>query len=269
MPIFRDFLSALRLVVRARFLGMAGAVLLVASLASFLSAYFSGRQPATVAMDVGFSTIRLLLPLLIVLLVQELFSKEFDRRYYLSSLSYPRARLSLFLGRFVMIMAVVWGTLLFFGFLQVWLVSLVGGGYVQATPVAVGFPYAVTISFIGVDLFVLAALASFLSVFASAPSFVLIGTLGFMLVARSYSAVMELLNRDASLVIGVENYRSGLGVLGYIIPDLGALDMRMLALYGRFEFLPHDWLWLLLGSISYAFGLLGLALWSLQRKRFS
>src|SRR5690606_164261 len=100
MSIYHDFLTALRMVFRAKFAWMAVGILLVMSLVSLLSAYFGGRQLATVALDVGLSTVRLLLPLLIVLLVQELLSHEFDKRYYLSSLTYPRARSVLLLGRF-------------------------------------------------------------------------------------------------------------------------------------------------------------------------
>jgi hypothetical protein len=91
MPIYRDFLTAWRLALKARFPWIAAGVLLVVVLAMLLSAYFGGRQPVTVALDVGFSTIRLLLPLLLVLLAQELLSREFDKRYYLSSLTYPRS----------------------------------------------------------------------------------------------------------------------------------------------------------------------------------
>jgi Cu-processing system permease protein len=71
-------------------------------------------------------------------------------------------------------------------------------------------------------------------------------------------------------VVGrAEEYRNGLGVLGYLIPDLGALDIRMLALYGRAEFLPVDWPWLLLSNLAYVVVLLSLAVLALQRKRFS
>jgi hypothetical protein len=43
----------------------------------------------------------------------------------------------------------------------------------------------------------------------------------------------------------------------------------MLALYGKPEFLPADWPWLLLSSLGYACALLALAVWALQRKRFA
>lgn len=269
MPIFRDFLTALRLALKAKFAWMAAGVLLLVALATLLSAYFGGRQSATVALDVGFSTIRLLLPLLIVLLVQELLSREFDKRYYLSSLTYPRARSSLLFGRFAAVLALVLGVLLALGLLQIGLVQFIGGSYPQATPVALGQSYLVVSAFIALDLLVLTALATLLAVVASTPSFVLIGTFGFMLVARSYGAIVELLGQNAGLVSNAEGYRASLGVLGYLLPDLGALDMRMLALYGKPEFLPADWPWLLLSSLGYAIALLALAVWALQRKRFS
>jgi Cu-processing system permease protein len=268
MPIIRDFLTALRIAIKAKLTWMACGVLFVVALVTLLSAYFGGRQPATVALDVGLSTIRLLLPLLIVLLVQELLSREFDKRYYLNSLAYPRARHSLLLGRFTALLVLLLGLLMALSLLQIGLVHLLGGFYPQATQVAMGQPYLVVVAFMALDLLVLAALATLLAVVASTPSFVLIGTFGFMLVARSYGAIVELLSSNTEVVVNAEGYRASLSVLGYLLPDLGALDVRMLALYGKWEFLPADWLWLLLSSLSYAVGLLALAFWALQRKRF-
>ncbi|MNR10210.1 hypothetical protein D3C85_1264470 [compost metagenome] len=147
-------------------------------------------------------------------------------------------------------------------------VGVIGEEYEQATPVALGAPYLVTVAFIGLDLLVLAALATFLAIVASTPSFVLIGTFGFMLVARSFAAIVALLTRESWVVEDAETYRSGLGVLGYLLPDLGALDVRMLALYDQWQFLPADWPWLVSSSLAYAGGFLTLAVWALQRKRF-
>lgn len=48
-----DFLAGLRLALRARYLWLAGCSLLVLVLAVLLAAQFSGRQPATVALDIG------------------------------------------------------------------------------------------------------------------------------------------------------------------------------------------------------------------------
>ncbi len=269
MPILRHFLVALRLALKAKFFWIAVGTLVVVALATLLSAYFGGRQPATVALDVGFSTIRLLVPLLIVLLVQELLSREFDKRYYLYSLTYPHGRRSLLLERFAALVVLLLGLLLVLALLQIALLQFIGDIYPQATPVAMGQPYLIVMAFIALDLLVLAALATLLAVAASTPSFVLIGTFGFMLVARSYGAIVELLSDNAGAVVNAEGYRASLGVLGYLLPDLGALDIRMLALYGKLEFLPADWPWLLLSNLGYACALLALAVWALQRKRFA
>lgn len=262
------FISGVRVGLRARYPLVSLVVIIFFLGAAFLSSFFSGRQPATVALDVGLSVLRLLLPIVLVLATQELLSKEFERRYFLNSLTYPSARYKLLLGRFFAIAGLTLGLLLVMSLLLVFLVESVGKGYAQATPVALGWNYSIVIAFIGVDLVLLSALACLLAVVASTPGFVLIGTLGFMLVARSFAAVVELLGRDASVVGDAENYRAGVGMLGYLLPNLGALDIRMVALYGDMQFLPPDWPWLLLSSLVYTVGLLALAIWALQRKRF-
>jgi hypothetical protein len=47
------------------------------------------------------------------------------------------------------------------------------------------------------------------------------------------------------------------------------MDVRAITLYGQIELLPLDWPWLVLSSLSYTLGVLALAVWALQRKRFS
>lgn len=263
-----DLSTGFRLAFRARFGWLAVGALLVLALAAWLSAQFSGRQPATVALDVGLSVMRMILPLILVLMTQELISREFERRYYLNSLTYPVPRHALLLGRFAVILALTLGLLLAMGAALAALVNFIGRGYAQGTPVTLGLPYLTVLGFIFVDLLVLTALAVFLAIVASTPSFVLIGTFGFMLVTRSFAAIIELLTRNAFVVDDAQSYRSGVGALGYLLPDLGALDVRMIALYGKMEFLPADWPWLLLSSLGYAGGLLSLAVWALNRKRF-
>ena len=173
------------------------------------------------------------------------------------------------LGRFMAAILLTLGLLLVLAGALALLVWFLGQGYAQSTPVALSLPYLVTIGFIGLDLLVLTAAATLLAVVASTPSFVLIGTFGFMLVARSFGAIVELLTRNAMVVADSEAYRSGIGLLSYLLPDLGALDVRMITLYGRMELLPTDWPWLVLSSLTYTAGLLAAAVWALQRKRFA
>jgi len=261
--------SSFRLALRARYGLLAGGFSLAMIFATFISASFGGRQPATVGLDVGLSVIRLMLPLVLILLTQELLSREFDRRYFLNTLSYPHPRYNLLLSRFIAVSALTLGLLLVLAVMLALLVWLIGKGYAQGTPLALDHHYLVTIAFIGLDLLVLTAVATLLAVVASTPSFVLIGTFGFLLVARSFGAIVELLTRNTGVVGDAENYRSGIGLLSYLLPDLGALDVRMVALYGKLEFVPADWPWLVFSNLTYTVALLALAVWALQRKRFS
>ncbi len=269
MQIFSIALTGLRLAFRSHVILLAACCLLILALSVLLSAQFSGRQPSTVAMDIGLSVIRLLLPLALALITQELLSKEFERRYFLNTLSYPHTRHKILLGRLLaaallllVLLLVLAGTLA----LLTWLIEK---SYSQGTPVLLGAPFIITIGFIGLDLLVLTAVAALLAVVATTSSFVLIGTFGFTLVARSFGTILELLTRNSAVVSDAENYRSSLGLLSYLLPDLSALDVRMIALYGRMEFLPADWPWLVLANLTYTAGFLGIAVWALQRKRFS
>lgn len=238
-------------------------------LAAVLAAQFSGRQPASVALDVGLSVMRLALPLLMVLVIQELISREFERRYYLRSLSFPCTRARFLFSRIGSASVLCLAVLLVWSVMLALTVLLLSQGYEQATPPALGAHYAVTISFIALELLLLIALASLLAVTASTPSFVLIGTFGFMLMARSFAAIIELLTRNTYVVDDAEQYRAGIGLLSYLLPDLGALDIRMVTLYGRMEFLPQGWGWLVLSCLAYAGALTALAVWAINRKRFA
>ena len=268
--LFRSTLRpALRLAIRARFLSFSLWLAIALAIAVPLAANFSGRQPATVGLDVGLSLIRLALPVLTVLLLQELICREFDRKLFLLSLTYPRARHSFLFGRVAAIGLLLAGLLVILAILLAGLVAWIGHGYAQATPPALGLPYVVTIAFIALDLVAGLALGSLLAVVASTPAFVLIGTLGFMLMARSFSAIVALLERDSTLVSHAETYQSSLGMLGLLLPDLGALDVRMVALYGHWSLLPANWAQSALATLAYAAALLGLAVWALNRKRLA
>ncbi len=269
MQIYPDFLTAIMLALRARLLSTVFWFAVALIIVVWMASQFSGRQPATVALDVGLSFIRIVLPVLMILLVQELISREFDRRYYLSSLTYPRPRHWLLLGRFTAILSILLLALAIMGSIlavEAWIISK---GYQQATSISLGSHYLITLTFIAVDFVTLTSMATFLSITATTPSFVLIGTIGFMLVSRSYSSILALLRSESYVVTNPELYHRSLGILGYILPDLGSLDVRMIALYDNMAFLPPDWPSLLLSTSTYALALITLALWVLHRKHFN
>lgn len=267
--IFRVFFIALQLLLRQKLLPLAAFALGTVIISAALAAEFGGRQPATVALDVGLSTLRFVLPLFMVFQVQELFSREFERKFYQLSLTYPVSRTTWLLGRFLALLGVSLMLLILTAIvlgIETWMISQ---GWKQPTPVSLGTPYMITLGFIALDLLLLLCLACFLAILASTPSFVLIGTLGFMLITRSYAAVMALLAAGGGMVDNPEAYRAGLGVLGYLLPDLGALDVRMITLYGQMAFLPPDWPLVASSTLLYALGFLGLTLWRFNHKQFA
>ncbi|WP_241694827.1 hypothetical protein [Stutzerimonas stutzeri] len=263
------FSIALQIALRARFGWLAGSTALVLIISTILSSQFSGRQSATVAMDIGLSVIRLAVPLTLIIIAQELISKDFERRYFLNTLSYPSPRHNFLLNRYAALATLTIGLLIGLSFLLAVCVWLISKGYQQSTPIALGVPFLSTIIFFALEIFLLNAIAVFIAVTASTPSFVLIGTSGFMVIARSFSPVIELLKGSATAAFSTDGYRTGVGLLGYLLPDLGALDIRMVALYGRMEFLPSNWPLLILSTVSYTIGILSLAVWALQRKRIA
>ena len=269
MHFFQHIRLATHLAIGTRLTGLVAALTAFFLVTVWLAAQFSARQPATIALDTGLSVLRLALPLLAVLLLQELISREFDRKLYLSSLTYPRPRHHFLLGRVAAIGVLLLGLLAILAVVLAGLTTWIGQDYAQATPPDLGLPYLVTIAFIALDLLVVLPIGTLIAVATTTPSFVLIGTLGFMLVARSYSAIVALLTRDATLVSNADSYQSSLSLLGYLLPDLAALDVRMISLYGQWQFLPEDWALRVLATVAYAAALLALAVWTLKRKQFA
>lgn len=264
-----DMRVAARLAMRARFGSIALWLGLLVCIAAGMGAQFSGRQPATVAIDVGLSMVRLGLPVLGVLMLQELISREFDRRFFLVSLTYPRSRNGFLLGRLAALGALLGILLIVLAVALAAVVTWVGQGYEQGTPVSLGLPYWLTIVFILLDLFVVLSVGALLAVVATTPSFVLIGTLGFMLIARSFAAIVALLRDESWLVSNAEAYSNSLGLLGYVLPNLAALDIRFIALYSRMDMLPVQWPWHVGSALAYGVGFIAMALLALARKRFA
>lgn len=267
-----DFNLGARIARRSRLASIALWVIATLVASVFLAAQFSARQPATVALDVGISVIRLTLPLLAILLAQELFTREFERKLYLSSFTYPRPRHQWLLGRVAATLLLGVGLLLLMGLLLALLTMAIGHSYAQTTPVALGLPYLATLAFIAVDLLVTIAIATLLAISATTPSFVLLGTVGFVVIARSYTPIIELLRSNPYVVDKLADprlYQDSLGLLAFALPDLGRLDVRMVALYDRMAFLPADWPLLLAATLAYVAALLGLAVWVLDKREFN
>lgn len=260
---------AILIVLRSRLPWLSGFFLLALCLIAYLAAQFSGRQPATVALDIGLSFIRLALPIATIVITQQLLSAEFERRYIYNSITYPSSRRTLLFGRLTAGFIITLSLLLILSTALALIVWLISGSYPQGTPVALGPPYIIVVAFIGLDLLLINTAAALLATIASSPSIVLVGTLGFVFAARSFSAIVELLTLDSGIVSNAESYRFNLSLLKYILPDLGALDIRAIALYGGLRDLPLDWHWSVLSALTYIIALIALSDRALQCKRFN
>jgi Cu-processing system permease protein len=271
VSVLADLRGSLLLVIRAKFASVAVGLLFALLVVVLVAAEFSARQPATVALDVGLSFVRLVLPIFAILLVQELMAKEFDRRLYLTSFTYPRARSRWLFGRLIAVALCVYCLLLVMALLLAGLAIYASGAYAQATPISLQFPYLVTLFFIAVDLLVVLAIATLMAVTTTTPSFVLIGTVGFVLIARTYMPILQLLQDGDYLVEKIADpklYKDSLSALNFVLPDLGTLDVRMISLYNKMEFLPGHWAALLFGALAYAAALFSLAVWRLNVRQF-
>jgi len=265
----------LRILWRSKLIGILFAFVLVVLGCAFLSAMFSGRQPATVGLDVAISVVRILLPLAAVLMMQELFSREFERRYFLISLAYPYSRSYFLFSRFAVIVVLLIVALLIVAASLWFLLDFIAADYSGARSISFGLAYWLNFGFVLLDLLVVSSVALLLAVVASTSSFVLLGSFGFMFIARSYAAIIKLIQEDVNIVnlgdvkLNADVYISNINVLSYFLPDLGALDVRSIALYDYLDFLPSDWPALVVMATAYIIGFLALARYALTFKRFS
>lgn len=265
-----DLKIGIKLAFRSGYIVLALWMLFALAAGCFVAAEFSSRQPATVVLDVGISIIRLLVPVYSVLMLQELVTREFDRKLYLSSLAFPRPRHQWLLGRLFSVLLLSFSLFLLLSIELAALVKTLPGGYTQNTPVSLGLPYAATLLFSLVDLIVAVSIALLLAVTTQTPAFVLIGTLGFVLIARSYMPIIQLLQGADYLVEKFADpklYKDSLHLLNFVLPDLGALDIRMVALYNKFEFIPGHWVFLLIAALSYSSALVFLSIWRLNTRK--
>lgn len=232
-----------------------------------LAAQFSGRQPATVGLDVGISFVRIYMTFLIAMLTQELLSKEFERRYFLYSLSYPISRGFMLFTRMLSVYLISVSLLLVSMVILAIVVGLIAQGYEQARPISLSLPFAITVSFLALDLAIISAFSVLLAVVSKTPGFVLIGTIGFAVLARSYSSVIGLLGGDRIVVENQETYQSTLSILGFILPDLGALDVRHVSLYGDLSMMPPSIFSVLASSAIYLVVTIMLAIFIFKKRR--
>lgn len=234
---------------------------------AYLSASFSPRQPQTVALDVGLSGLRITLVLFALFWVQELVAREIERRTVLFSLTYPIARGYYIVGRYWGVLGLLALAAVLLG-LMLWLVVLLlGKGYEQGFPVALGVPYWNTVAGLWVDAAVVAAFAFWVSTFSTVPMLPLALGLAFAVAGKSLGIVVEYLAKGADGDPDLLRLAPLIDVIQWVLPDLSRLDFRAWPMYNLAPASQAVGLGLLMAA-SYAALLITLAVLTFTRRDF-
>jgi len=208
---------------------------LLVSATAWLAAEFSGRQPETVVLDVGFSLVRLFGALLVLFWVTELLGRDLERRTIYFVLAYPFSRGIYIISRFLAVIglaaiAVIGLTL--FTLAAWWLVA--HSGYEQASPVHLqGAALPATLFLIWLDLAAIGAFTLLITTLSTTPMLAFFVGMAFAVSARSLGPILSILaTNDPSTQKLAMTYQPLLETIHWIIPDLSRLDIRSTVLYG-------------------------------------
>lgn len=185
------------------------------------------------ALDVGFSLIRLFGALLALFWVTELLGRDLDRRTIFFVLAYPFPRSIYVVSRFLAVAGLTAIAVIGLGLFMLaawWLVA--HSGYQQANPVHFQ-GMALTLSLIWLDLISIGAFALLVSALSTTPMMAFFVGMAFAISARSLGSILAYLATDdpGAQKLAV-TYQPLLDSIHWIIPDLSRLDIRSTVLYG-------------------------------------
>lgn len=223
--IFLGFKGGLR-GIGLRVLLIVGFIVLTASL---LAAGFSGRQPATVALDVGLSGLRFATLILVLLWVQDLFARDIERKTVYFVLAYPVTRWQYLFSRFVAVALLALLAVALVGAL-LWL-SLQRDGYPQQMPVALGGKYLLVMASIWLDALVVCSVALCLASLSTTPFLPLLLGFAFGIAARGLGPALDYLKGERADPLSASLFGPVLEYSFAWLPDLSRLDWRPLVLY--------------------------------------
>jgi ABC-type transport system involved in multi-copper enzyme maturation permease subunit len=214
-------------------------VLVLAALlmgASWLAASFSGRQPLVVAMDVGYTSLRLSLLFLTLVWVQELLQKELDRRTVHWALAYPVSRANFLAGKMLGIAALLFLATLTLA-LPLWAFGhWANWGYAASSRPELGLVFAASLFAAWLESLVVLAVTVCLVTLSTTPFLAIALGLLFSLAGRGLGAVLDFLLFSP---YADDEFKASFlpiaKVLRWLLPDLSALDWRQTVLYGHWQ----------------------------------
>ena len=233
---------------------------------AYLAAQFTFRQAQTVAMDVGFSGLRISLILFALFWVQELFGREIERRSVMFALTYPVPRSYYVLGRYLGIVMLLGLSALLLGLLLWLVVLLTRGRFEQLFPIQLGAAYWLTVVGFWIDAAVVAAFAFWFTSLSTVPMLPLALGLAFAIGGKSLGAVIEYLS-SADAGQAMLALKPLIDAIQWVLPDLSRLDWRVSPMYAMAMDLPAMG-WSVVMAAAYAGVMVALAVWSFQRRQF-
>lgn len=262
------FLTGWRSGLRGRAIYAVAVVALLLVGVAWLAAAFSPRQPQTVALDVGYSGLRICLVLFGLFWVEQLLSREIGSRGILLTLSYPVPRSHYLLARYAAIVALLALAALLLGVVLWAMVGVSSRGYMQGFPPQLGLPFWSVIFGLWLDAAVVAAFALVVACVATVPMLPLAMGLAFAVSGKTLGAVLDYLARGADGDPAILQMAPLLNTLQWLIPDLSRFDWRMWPLYGV-QLEIGAVFWIVLMGAGYILVLLALAVRAFERREFT
>lgn len=260
--------SGLRSGIRGRSVQGAFVLGLALIVVAYLAAGFSPRQPRTVALDIGFSGVRFTLVFLSLFWVQDLVTREIDRKIILHSLSLPVSRGAFLFGRYLAVMGLVVLTSCILALSLMLAVLLASPNYDQEFGVNLGFPFWLTLVGIVLDVAVVAAVALALATVSTVAMLPLLVGAAFAIGGKALGAAVDYMTGGAG---GDQELLDSVGpwldLVRWLIPDLSRLDWRDWPLYGvvpAFDAIA----WAVVMAAAYVALVLGLGWRALDRREF-
>lgn len=247
------------------------AILVVAVLmvgVAYLASSFSPRQPQTVALDVGYSGMRISLVLFALFWVDLLVGREIGSRGILLTLTYPVPRSGFLLGRYCAVVSLLALAALILG-LMMWGVALISGGdYEQGFDLHLGLPFWATVFGFWLDAAMVAAFALLITTVATVPMLPLAIGLAFAVGGKALGAALDYLSRGADDDPQILQMTPLFDVIQWLLPDLSRFDLRIWPMYGV---VPDagNLVWVALMGVGYVLLMLAVAIHAFSRREFS
>ncbi|KAF0166936.1 MAG: hypothetical protein FD157_98 [Rhodocyclaceae bacterium] len=260
--------SGLRSGIRGRSVQIVFVLGLALVAVAYLAAGFSPRHPRTVALDIGFSGARFTLILLSLFWVQDLVTREIDRKIILQSLSYPVSRAAFLFGRYLAVLGLVCLSACILALCLLLAVVLSSPNYDQEFSVGLGLPYWAAFAGIVLDVGVVAAVAMAVATVSTVAVLPLLVGAAFAVAGKALGPAFDYLARGADGDVQFAGEWGGrVEVVRWLIPDLSRLDWRDWPLYGAVP--PTELIvWPILMALAYALIVLALAWRVLERREF-